>query len=305
MFVKWPADGTIYMKLSNSYSYVDSKPNTEADLMLEGNILYGGVQITKQSRANSTDWQDMTEVTKSNLLISTNRTYANVLHRYSCLLQISSGVLIWIPDIQSIKHFHQINRTHIVIIPSNQHCLHIYERIFDKLTLRDTIGDCLTLGRRDGPNPLFNLPSHSLSENRNRQLLYVIDQTNTVIRAINILDKSVKTVFVGWSRYPYYIDNDEVKLIFFWDIIQAANSTFYISTLCRLTHAGEDQNTVISMDLQLTESTESHSSLQNKSGSNDKPITWKILIFDRTNRTKTEISPLSRLSKSHCSMKTL
>ena len=142
------------MKLSNSYSYVDSKPNTEADLMLDGNILYGGVQIAKQSRANSTDWQDMTEVTKSNLIISTNRTYSNVLHRYSCLLQISSGVLIWIPDIQSIKHFHQINRTHIVIIPSNQHCLHIYERIFDKLTLRDTIGDSHSWSQRWAKSPL-------------------------------------------------------------------------------------------------------------------------------------------------------
>ena len=201
-----------------SYLRIDTKMNTEADLLIRGNILYAGFNLISYKTPQDKTSQEI----KQNLLISTNETSYNCKFGtppdYHCGIQ--SSYAIFLPsNIPGISHFHQINTSHIVVIPSGQHCLHIFERIFDKLTTKDTIiGDCYSHGNRDGSNPLFDRPSQSISDNRNREILYVIDQHNREIRMVNITDRMVGTL--------------ELQLHFeasYWQITQAENATFYIS----------------------------------------------------------------------------
>ena len=74
-------------------------------------------------------------------------------------------------------------------------------------------------GNRDGSNPLFKLPSQSISDNRNREILYVIDQHNKEIRMVNIVDRMAGSVLELQLRF-----GDK-----YTQITQAENSTFYIS----------------------------------------------------------------------------
>ena len=198
---------------------VDTGKNTEADSLIRGNILHAGLNII----SDYTSQDKLSQEIQQNLLISTNETDYDckfgIPPDYHCGVQLSSAMAIWLPNyIPGISHFHQINSSHIVVIPLKQHCLHIFERIFDKLTSKDMIGECNLSGKNDGSNPLFDLPSQSLIDNRNREILYVIDQHNKEIRMVNIADRMVGTL--------------ELQLRFeasYWQITQAENSTFYIS----------------------------------------------------------------------------
>ena len=201
-----------------SYLRIDTKMNTEADLLIQGNILYAGFNLISYKTPQDKTSQEI----KQNLLISTNETSYNCKFGtppdYHCGIQ--SSYAIFLPsNITGISHFHQINSSHIVVIPLNQNCLRIFERTFDKLTTKDTIiGDCYSRGNRDGSNPLFDRPSQSISDNRNREILYVIDQHNKEIRMVNIVDRMVGSV--------------ELQLRFgdkYSQITQAENATFYIS----------------------------------------------------------------------------
>ena len=199
---------------------VDIAKNTEADSLIPGNTLHAGENIISYNTTQDKLSQEILQ----NLLISTNKTdYDCKLGTppdYHCGVQSSSAMAIWLPNnITGISHFHQFNASHILVIPLNHHCLYIFERIFDKLTTKDVIGHCYSRGNRDGSNPLFDRPSQSLSDNRNREILYVIDQHKEEIRMVNIADKMTGTVLELQSRF-----GDK-----YTQITQAENSTFYIS----------------------------------------------------------------------------
>ena len=212
---------------------VDITKNTEADLLIPGNILHAGVSI----RSNNTTQDKRSQQIIQNLLISTNESDYNcklgTRPDYHCEVQSSSAIAIWLPNnITGISHFHQINSSHIVVIPLYQHCLHIFERNFDKLTTKDTvIGDCYSHGIRDGSNPLFHSPSQSLSDNRNRDILYVMDQENEKIRMVNIADRMTGTVKLQLHFARKY-----------WQITQTENATFYI-------YVQNYENTIMSLEL--------------------------------------------------------
>ena len=200
-----------------SYLRIDTAKNTEADLLIPGNILYAGLNFISYNTTQDKPSQEI----QQNLLISTNETNCKVdSHReYHCGVQLQSAIAIWLPNnIPGISHFHQINSSDIVVIPLKQHCLHIFERTFDKLTSKDMIGECNLSGENDGSNPLFQWPSQSLIDNRNREILYVIDQNNKEIRMVNIADRMAGTIQLQ-SRF-----GDK-----FLQITQAENTTFYIS----------------------------------------------------------------------------
>ena len=212
---------------------VDITKNTEADLLIPGNILHAGVSIISYITTQDKRSQQIIQ----NLLISTNESDYNcklgTRPDYHCGVQSSSAIAIWLPIyITGISHFHQINSSHIVVIPLYQHCLHIFERNFDKLTTKDTvIGDCYSRGNRDGSNPLFYSPSQSLSDNRNREILYVMDQHNEKIRMVNIADRMTGTVKLQLHFARKY-----------WQITQTENATFYI-------YVQNYENTIMSLDL--------------------------------------------------------
>ena len=196
---------------------VDIAKNTEADLLIQGNILYAGLNIISYNTTHDKPSQEI----QQNLLISTNETDCKIdnHHDYHCGVQLSSAIAIWLPNnIPGISHFHQINSSHIVVIPLNQNCLRIFERTFDKLTTKDTIGVCYSSGNRDGSNPLFQWPSQSLIDNRNREILYVIDQNNKIIRMVNIADRMAGSLGLQLRFADKYSQ-----------ITQAENATFYIS----------------------------------------------------------------------------
>ena len=135
------------------------------------------------------------------------------------LFRSYSRDIIWLPNnIPGISHFHQFNTSHIVVIPLNQNCLRIFERTFDKLTTKDIIGKCSVSGNRDGSSPLFDGPSQSLIDNRNREILYVIDQNNKIIRMVNIADRMAGSLGLQLRFADKYSQ-----------ITQAENATFYIS----------------------------------------------------------------------------
>ena len=236
--------------------------NSEADLMIQGNILYCVVHNMKKFSDESPDF---TEEIQENLLISTGRTYNGYNPENYCLLDMSSAsvTVMSLPKIQRVGHFHQINASHILAIPSNQHCLHIYERIINDLTLKDIIGNCSTRGRRKGPQPLFSFPSQSLSDNRNRQIVYVIDQSNTEIRAINTVKWTDDTIFITRYRHSYYFeDSTYADIHHFWHIAQAENSSFYISVTYHLHYPPGKQtvakNTIVKMELKIPTSNKSY-----------------------------------------------
>ena len=215
-----------------SYMRVDIAKNTEADLLIQGNILYAGLNIINYNTTQDKPSQEI----KQNLLISTNETYydckLDIPPDYHCGVQSSSAIAIWLPNnISGISHFHQINSSHIIVIPFDQHCLRIFERIFDKLTTKEIIGDCYSRGNRDGSNPLFDSPSQSLSDNRNREILYVMDQENEKIRMVNIADRMTGSLGLQLRFTDKYSQ-----------ITQAENATFYISVK-------NYENTIMSLDL--------------------------------------------------------
>ena len=212
--------------------YIDTAKNTEADLLIPGNILHAGESIISYKTPQEKTSQEIIQ----NLLISTNESDYNcqlsIFPGIPCGVQSSSAITIWLPyDIPGISNFHQINSSHIVVIPLDQHCLHIFERIFDKLTTKDIIGDCYSRGNRDGSNPLFDSPSQSLSDNRNREILYVMDQENEKIRMVNIADRMTGSLGLQLRFTDKYSQ-----------ITQAENATFYISVK-------NYENTIMSLDL--------------------------------------------------------
>ena len=103
--------------------------------MIQGNILYAGLshnktqhwdtEIVRQSHNTTQQWDTGTEIVRENLLISTNESVDCNLGSRSCLVKESSANMIWLPkNIPGVLHFHQINTSHIVVIPSGLHCLH-------------------------------------------------------------------------------------------------------------------------------------------------------------------------------------
>ena len=204
-------------------------------MQIPGNILHAGLKIISYNTTQDKQSQEI----QQNLLISTNETDYDckfgIPPDYHCGVQLSSAMAIWLPNyIPGISHFHQINSSHIVVIPLKQHCLHIFERTFDKLTSKDMIGECNLSGENDGSNPLFQWPSQSLIDNRNREILYVIDQHNKEIRMVNIADMMAGTV--------------ELQIRFgdkFLQITQAENTTFYISVYAESSYS----TYIISLDL--------------------------------------------------------
>ena len=206
--------------------HIDISKNTEADLQIPGNILHVGFNFTIYKTPQGISSQE----TKQNLLISTNETSYDckfgTLPDYHCGIQFSHA--IFLPsNIPGILHFHQINTSYIAVIPPGQHCLHIIQRIFDKLTTKGihVIGSCYSRGNRDGSNPLFYSPSQSLSDNRNREILYVIDQHNREIRMVNIADRMVGTLELQLHFEASYWH----MAMKYWQITQAENATFYIA----------------------------------------------------------------------------
>ena len=256
--------------------------------MIQGNILYCGVHKIKTFPDDS---MDFSEEIKENLLISTDSNH-NGYYRNHCLLDVSSASIsvMSLPKIHQVEHFHQINASHILAIPSNQHCLHIYERIINDLTLKDIIGNCSTRGRRKGPQPLFSFPSQSLSDNRNRQIVYVIDQSNTEIRAINTVEWTDDTIFISTDGHSYYFeDSIYADIHHFWHITQAENSSFYISVTYHLHNAPGKQivtkNTIVKMDLEIPTSPKSYydGSTPFMKTINQYSIEWEMLMFESSN----------------------
>ena len=186
-------------------------------MLIPGNILHVGYNLIDYKTP-----QDKPSVEiKDNLLITTNETSYDC--KFGAFLddhcEIKSLYVIWLPSsIRGISHFHQINTSHIVVIPPDQYCLHIFERIIDKLTTKDIIGNCYSRGHRDGSNPLFYGPSQSLSDNGNREILYVIDKNREEIRMVNIADRMAGTLKLQLGFGAKYSQ-----------ITQAENSTFYIA----------------------------------------------------------------------------
>ena len=200
-------------------------------MQIPGNILHAGLKIISYNTTQDKQSQEI----QQNLLISTNETDYDckfgIPPDYHCGVQLSSAMAIWLPNyIPGISHFHQFNTSHIVVIPLKQHCLHIFERTFDKLTTKDTIGDCYESGSRDWSNPLFQWPSQSLSDNRNKEILYVIDQHNKEIRMVNIADRMAGTLKLQLGFGAKYSQ-----------ITQAENATFYITVK-------NYENTIIKLD---------------------------------------------------------
>ena len=254
--------------------------------MIHGNILYAGLshnktqhwdrEIVRQSHNTTQQWDTGTEIVRENLLISTNESVDCNLGSRSCLVKESSANMIWLPkNIPGVLHFHQINTSHIVVIPSGLHCLHIIERIFDKLTTRDinVIGECYSRGRNDGSNPLFAWPTQSLSDNRNREILYVIDQGSKAIRMVNIATKTV-------GRGQIELTNTDVEVPNFWNMIQAENSTLYISVGALIHSLDGISHTIMSMDL-----------IPPKYASNKYSMTFNLLIFHNQQNSSTAVRP--------------
>mgnify|MGYP001797586364 CR=1 FL=1 len=248
---------------------VDTGKNTEADLLIPGNILHAGLNII--SDYTSQDKLPVSQEVHRNLLISTNETDYDckfgIQHDYHCGVQSSSAIVIWLPNnITGISHFHQINSSHIVVIPLNQNCLRIFERTFDKLTTKDTIGHCNLRGKNDGSNPLFMWPSQSLSDNRNSEILYVIDQHNKEIRMVNIADRMAGTLELQ-LRFAYEYSR----------ITQAENATFYISME---TSYSSSSTNIMSLDL-----------IPPKNGSSKYLLTFNRLRFHK--QVDVTVFPLS------------
>ena len=246
---------------------VDTGKNTEADSLIPGNILHAGLNIISDYTSQDKPSQEV----HRNLLISTNETDDDckfgIQHDYHCGVQSSSAIVIWLPNnITGISHFHQINSSHIVVIPLNQNCLRIFERTFDKLTTKDTIGHCNLHGKNDGSNPLFMWPSQSLSDNRNSEILYVIDQHNKEIRMVNIADRMAGTLELQ-LRFAYEYSR----------ITQAENATFYISM--ETTYSSSSTN-IMSLDL-----------IPPKNGSSKYLLTFNRLRFHK--QVDVTVFPLS------------